>query len=47
MFFVIEVMGRDAGLIALRSAIASGAEALLVPEMKNDLNVLLKKKKLA
>lgn len=41
--FVIEVMGRDAGLIALRSAIASGAEALLVPEMKNDMEVLLRK----
>jgi 6-phosphofructokinase 1 len=34
--FVVEVMGRDAGLIALRSAIASGAEALLVPELKHD-----------
>lgn len=41
--FVIEVMGRDAGLIALRSSIASGAEALLVPEMKNDVEVLLSK----
>lgn len=41
--FVIEVMGRDAGLIALRSSIASGAEALLVPEMKNDIDLLLKK----
>lgn len=43
--FVIEVMGRDAGLIALRSAIASGAEGLLVPEMKNDIEVLVKKLK--
>lgn len=41
--FVIEVMGRDAGLIALRSAIASGAEALLVPEMKDDIGTLLNK----
>lgn len=41
--FVIEVMGRDAGLIALRSAIACGAEALLVPEMKNDINILMTK----
>ncbi len=41
--FVIEVMGRDAGLIALRSAIACGAEAVLVPEMKNDVSVLLNK----
>ncbi|GIV28781.1 MAG: ATP-dependent 6-phosphofructokinase [Bacteroidia bacterium] len=41
--FVVEVMGRDAGLIALRSAIASGAEAILVPEIKNDLDTLIKK----
>jgi 6-phosphofructokinase 1 len=39
--FVIEVMGRDAGLIALRSAIAGGAEVLLVPELKNDYNELI------
>jgi 6-phosphofructokinase 1 len=43
--FVVEVMGRDAGLIALRSAIASGAEALLVPEMKQDTNMLVEKMK--
>jgi 6-phosphofructokinase 1 len=30
--FFIEVMGRDAGFIALRSAIAAGAEAVLIPE---------------
>ena len=30
--FFVEVMGRDAGLIALRSGIASGAEAVLIPE---------------
>ncbi|MBS1651203.1 MAG: 6-phosphofructokinase [Bacteroidetes bacterium] len=41
--FVVEVMGRDAGLIALRSAIASGAEGLLVPEIKNDANQLIDK----
>lgn len=43
--FVIEVMGRDAGLIALRSAIAGGAEALLVPEIKHDMDDLLLKMK--
>jgi len=43
--FVVEVMGRDAGLIALRSAIACGAEAILIPERKNDLKFLLEKKK--
>lgn len=41
--FVVEVMGRDAGLIALRSSIASGAEALLVPELKHDSENLIKK----
>ena len=41
--FVVEVMGRDAGLIALRSAIACGAEAILIPERKDDLNILLSK----
>jgi 6-phosphofructokinase len=30
--FFIEVMGRDAGFIALRSGIATGAEAILIPE---------------
>lgn len=34
--FFVEVMGRDAGFIALRTAIATGAEAVLVPEMKNN-----------
>lgn len=41
--FVVEVMGRDAGLIALRTAIASGAEALLVPELKHDTTQLISK----
>ncbi|WP_317896547.1 6-phosphofructokinase [Aurantibacillus circumpalustris] len=41
--FVVEVMGRDAGLIALRSAIASGAEALLVPELRHDMENLVSK----
>lgn len=41
--FVVEVMGRDAGLIALRAAIASGAEGLLVPEIKHDMENLVTK----
>lgn len=41
--FVVEVMGRDAGLIAIRTAIASGAEALMVPEIKNDTEQLITK----
>ena len=35
--FIVEVMGRDSGLIALRTGIASGAEAVLIPESKTDL----------
>lgn len=31
--FFVEVMGRDAGFIALESGIASGAEAILIPEI--------------
>jgi len=36
--FIVEVMGRDSGLIALRTGIAAGAEAILIPESKTDLN---------
>ena len=35
--FIIEVMGRDAGYIALYSGIATGAEHILIPERKTDL----------
>lgn len=35
--FIIEVMGRDAGFIALRSGIAVGAEAVLIPEETTDI----------
>lgn len=38
--FFIEVMGRDAGFLALSSAIASGAEAVLVPEINTDYKKL-------
>ena len=38
--FFVEVMGRDAGFIALRTAIATGAEAVLVPEVETDLTDL-------
>jgi 6-phosphofructokinase 1 len=40
MFF-IEVMGRDAGFIALKTCIATGAEAVLVPETKTDIDKLI------
>ena len=32
--FIVEVMGRDSGIIALRSGIGVGAEAILIPEAK-------------
>lgn len=35
--FIIEVMGRDSGLIALRTGIATGAEAILIPENKDGM----------
>jgi len=38
--FFIEVMGRDAGFLALRSGVASGAEAVLVPEVETDYTKL-------
>ncbi len=38
--FVLEVMGRDAGWIALHSAIAGGAEVCLLPEFPYDINVV-------
>ncbi len=34
--FFIEVMGRDAGFIALSSGIATGAEAILIPEVQGE-----------
>jgi 6-phosphofructokinase 1 len=39
--FFVEVMGRDAGLIALRSGIAAGAEAIIIPETKTDLDAII------
>jgi 6-phosphofructokinase 1 len=39
--FIVEVMGRDAGFIALRSGIATGAEAVLIPETKTYIPELI------
>ena len=36
--FLVEVMGRDAGFIALETGIASGAELILLPESLTDVN---------
>jgi 6-phosphofructokinase 1 len=39
--FIIEVMGRDAGYIALHSGIACGAENILIPERKTDIERII------
>ena len=36
--FVVEVMGRDCGYLAMASAVTSGAEICLVPELEYDLD---------
>jgi len=38
--FFIEVMGRDAGFLALNGAIASGAEAAIIPEISTEADQL-------
>ena len=38
--FFIEVMGRDAGFIAMDSGISGGAEAILIPETPTDIEAL-------
>ena len=40
--FLVEVMGRDAGFIALHTAVASGAEAVLVPETPTDFDAIVR-----
>ena len=43
--FFVEVMGRDAGFIALNTGIATGAEGILIPEVNttvNDIKITLK-----
>jgi 6-phosphofructokinase 1 len=39
--FFVEVMGRDAGLIALCAGVGVGAESILMPETKTDINGLI------
>lgn len=41
--FIIEVMGRDAGDLALWSALAGGAETAIVPEHKKDIKEVAEK----
>lgn len=38
--FLLEVMGRDCGYLALMSAIAGGAEAVVIPEVETDVEAL-------
>ena len=38
--FVVEVMGRDSGFIAIHVALAGGAEEVLVPELSYDLEAM-------
>ncbi|HQV99579.1 MAG TPA: 6-phosphofructokinase, partial [Bacteroidia bacterium] len=40
--FFVEVMGRDAGMIAIYSGIASGAEAVLIPETETKIEQIVK-----
>ncbi|MDR0616480.1 MAG: 6-phosphofructokinase [Synergistaceae bacterium] len=41
--FLVEVMGRNAGFLALEAAVAAGAEYAMVPEVPFDLDLLCKK----
>lgn len=41
--FIVEVMGRSAGFIALEVGIGSGAEAVLIPETPTDLDAIIRK----
>ena len=41
MVFFVEVMGRDAGFIALNTGIATGSEVTLIPEIQKDIDSLV------
>ena len=41
MVFFVEVMGRDAGFIALHTGIATGSEVTLIPEIQKDMDSLV------
>ncbi|PKN00023.1 MAG: ATP-dependent 6-phosphofructokinase [Elusimicrobia bacterium HGW-Elusimicrobia-2] len=41
--FIAEVMGKDSGFLALSAGLATGAEIILVPEIKTDKKEVLKK----
>ncbi|GAB2820952.1 ATP-dependent 6-phosphofructokinase [Ferruginibacter profundus] len=41
--FIVEVMGRDAGYIALSTGLGAGADGILIPETSADMDWLMKK----
>ena len=41
-WFVVQTMGRDCGSLALNAGVAIGADAILIPEIKFDVNNLVK-----
>ncbi len=41
--FIVEVMGRESGFIALAAGIAGGAEAIIVPEVEADLEKICRR----
>lgn len=41
--FIVEVMGRNSGFIALNAGLAGGAESIIVPEVPYDINEICKK----
>ncbi|MCL0063421.1 6-phosphofructokinase [Peptococcaceae bacterium] len=41
--FIIEVMGRDCGAIALMAGLAGGAESIIIPEVPFDINEICEK----
>ena len=40
-WFVVQAMGRDCGMLALYAGVAVGATAILIPEIKFDVNALV------
>ncbi len=41
-WFVVQTMGRDCGQLALHAGVAVGADAIIIPEIKFDVNNLVK-----
>ncbi len=41
--YIIEVMGRDAGDLALWAGLAAGAESIIIPEAEQDMNDILER----